>query len=79
MTLISRERMDMRLAARNQIRGTIVSVTRGPVMAMVKIDIGDGQAISATLTSEAADELDLREGQQAVALFKASSVMLGVE
>lgn len=69
----------MRLAARNQIRGTIVSVTRGPVMAMVKIDIGDGQAISATLTSEAADELDLREGQQAVALFKASSVMLGVE
>lgn len=79
MILISKERMDMRLAARNQIRGTIVSVTRGPVMAMVKIDIGDGQAISATLTSEAADELDLREGQQAVALFKASSVMLGVE
>jgi molybdopterin-binding protein len=69
----------MRLSARNQLTGTVVSVTRGPVMALVKIDVGSGQHISATLTAEAADDLELTEGSALTAIFKASAVMLGVE
>jgi molybdate transport system regulatory protein len=68
----------MKLSARNQLTGTVVSVVRGPVTALVKLDVG-GQHLSATLTSEAADDLDLVAGTQVIAIFKATSVMLGVE
>jgi molybdopterin-binding protein len=69
----------MQLSARNQLKGTVVAVVRGPVTAMVKLDIGGGNYVSATLTSEAADQLELVEGKPVVALFKASAVMIGVE
>jgi molybdopterin-binding protein len=69
----------MKLSARNQLTGTVLSVTRGPVTALVKIDVGGGQHISATLTTEAADDLELTEGSPVTAIFKASAVILGVE
>ncbi len=68
----------MQLSARNQLTGTIVSIVRGPVTALVRLDVA-GQHVSATLTSEAADDLGFVEGQEVVAIFKASAVMLGVE
>jgi molybdopterin-binding protein len=68
----------MQLSARNQLTGTIVSIVRGPVTAMVKLVVA-GQHVSATLTCEAADELGLIEGKEVVAIFKASAVILGVE
>lgn len=68
----------MQLSARNQLTGTIVSIVRGPVTALVKLDVG-GQHVSATLTTEAADDLGLVEGKEVTAIFKASAVMLGVE
>jgi len=69
----------MRVSARNQLVGTIASVTRGPVTSMVKIDLGNGQHVAATLTTEAADELGLTAGTPVTAIFKASAVMVGVE
>ena len=69
----------MKLSARNQLTGTVVSVTRGPVTALVKIDLGGGQHISATLTTEAADDLELTAGSPVTAIFKASAVIVGVE
>jgi molybdopterin-binding protein len=69
----------MRLSARNQLKGTVLSVTRGPVTALVKIDMGGGQHISATLTTEAVDDLRLTVGSAVAAIFKASSVLIGVE
>ena len=68
----------MQLSARNQLTGTIVSIVRGPVTALVKLDVG-GQHVSATLTTEAADDLALVEGKEVTAIFKASAVILGVE
>jgi molybdopterin-binding protein len=69
----------MKLSARNQLQGTVVSVTRGPVSALVKVDVGGGQHVTATLTTEAADELGLSAGAPVTAIFKASAVVLGVE
>jgi molybdopterin-binding protein len=69
----------MKLSARNQLSGTVLSVTRGPVTALVKVDVGGGQHVSATLTTEAADELGLVAGSPVTAIFKASAVVLGVE
>ncbi|NTU70670.1 MAG: TOBE domain-containing protein [Coriobacteriia bacterium] len=69
----------MRLSVRNQLKGTIVSVTRGPITALVKVELGGGQYVTATLTTEAADDLELTEGAEVTAMFKASAVILGVE
>jgi molybdopterin-binding protein len=69
----------MELTARNMLRGTVMSVTRGPVTTLVKVDVGGGQHVSATVTTEAVDELGITEGKQVTAIFKASAVILGVE
>jgi len=69
----------MRLSARNQLTGTVISVTRGPVTSLVKVDVGGDQHISATLTTEAADDLGLVVGATVATIFKASAVIIGVE
>ena len=69
----------MKLSARNQLTGTVSSVTRGPVSALVKVDVGGGQHITATLTTEAADDLKLEAGMPVTAVFKASSVIIGAD
>ena len=69
----------MRLSARTQLQGTVASITRGPVTALVKVDLPGGQHISATLTTEAADDLGLTVGTPVTAIVKASAVILGVE
>ena len=69
----------MRLSARNQLTGTVVSIVRGPVNAMVKIDLGNGNTVSATLTADGVDTLGLAEGDTATAIFKATAVIVGVE
>jgi molybdopterin-binding protein len=66
----------MRLSARNQIRGTIVNVQKGLTTAHVRIDIGGGVIITASITNEAVDDLALEAGDAAVAVIKASDVIV---
>ncbi len=67
----------MKLSARNQIKGTVRSVTKGQTTAHVAIDIGGGVIITASITNEAVDELGLKTGDAAFAVIKASDVMVG--
>ena len=69
----------MRLSARNQLTGTVKAITLGQVAASVKVELGDGQTITATITREAVEQLGLAEGSPATVVIKASSVMLGAE
>ena len=66
----------MKLSARNQLRGTIIGLEKGAVNARVKIDLGNGSRITASITNEAVEDLDLREGSEVTAVIKASDVML---
>jgi molybdate transport system regulatory protein len=68
----------VRLSARNQLAGTVARLTRGAVNAEVVIALGGGGTVAATVTNESVDTLGLEEGLAATALFKASSVILGV-
>ena len=68
----------MKLSARNQLKGKIVEVKRGATTAHVRIDIG-GQIVTAAITNEAVDDLDLAAGQTAYAVIKASDVMVSVD
>ena len=67
-----------KLSARNQLKGKIVEVKTGATTSHVRIDIGGGVVITASITNEAVSELGLKSGQDAVAVIKASDVMVGV-
>ena len=66
----------MRLSARNQLRGTVVGLEKGAVNARIKIDVGGDNRITASITNEAVEDLDLKEGSEVTAVIKASDVML---
>ena len=67
-----------RLSARNQLRGTVARLQPGAVNAEVLIDVGGGQTMAAVVTQESALSLGLEPGMAVIAVFKASSVILGV-
>jgi molybdopterin-binding protein len=66
----------MKLSARNQIKGKVVAVVKGQTTAHVRIDIGNGLAVTSSITNEAVDELQLKPGDQVLAVIKASDVMV---
>lgn len=66
----------MRISARNVIKGRIVEVVKGATTAHVKLDVGGGTVITASITNEAVDELRLAKGDAAYAVIKASDVMV---
>jgi molybdopterin-binding protein len=68
---------DVKLSARNQIEGKIVSVKKGATTSHVKIDIGKGVIITSAITNDAVAELKLKKGDKAWAVIKASDVMIG--
>ncbi|MGI6008397.1 MAG: TOBE domain-containing protein [Ruminococcus sp.] len=69
----------MKISARNQFKGKVLSVKEGAVNGIVKIDIGGGNVMSATISMDAIRELQLEEGKDAYAIVKATSVMVGVD
>lgn len=66
----------MKISARNQLTGRIVEVRRGATTAHVRIDIGGGVIVTSSITNEAVDDLGLAPGDEAVAVIKASDVMV---
>ena len=68
----------MKIRARNQLKGKVVSIQEGAVNGIVVIDIGGGNEISATISMTAVKELGLQVGKEAVAVIKATSVMVGL-
>ena len=69
----------MKLSARNQFKGTVVGIQEGAVNGIVKIDIGGGNIMSATISMNAIKELGLAVGKEAYAVVKATSVMVGID
>jgi len=68
----------MKLSARNQLKGKIVDVAKGATTSHVRIDIGGGVIVTSSITNEAVADLNLKGGDEAWAVIKASDVMIGV-
>jgi molybdopterin-binding protein len=66
----------MKLSARNQLTAKVVAVNEGVVTSTVELDVG-GQRLVASITAEAARELELSEGMDVTAIIKASDVIVG--
>ena len=67
-----------KLSARNQLKVKIVEVKKGATTSHVRIDIGNGIVITSAITNEAVADLNLKTGDEAWAVIKASDVMIGV-
>ena len=68
----------MKIIARNQLKGKIVAIDHGVTTTHVKIDVG-GNIVTAAITKTSAGELGLAVGKTAIAIVKASDVMVGVD
>lgn len=68
----------MNFSARNQLKGTIKEVKKGPVSTEVVIDV-NGMEVVSSITTGSAENLDLKVGDEAIAIIKASNVMVGKE
>ena len=68
----------MTISARNKFAGKVAAVEKGAVNDVVKIDTAFG-TVSATISDSAVAELGLEAGKDAVAVVKATSVMVGAE
>lgn len=67
------------LSARNQSPGKILGVEKGAVNSIVRMSALGGCTISATISNNAVEDLALKEGENALAVIKATSVMVGID
>jgi molybdate transport system regulatory protein len=67
----------LNISARNQLTGTVASIEKGAVNAIVKLDVPGGIGITSTISLEAVQDLGLAPGKEATAIIKATSVMIG--
>jgi molybdopterin-binding protein len=69
----------MRLSARNIIRGNVEKIEKGDVTAVVKVKIETPVVITSVITRESIEDLNLKEGDEAVVVIKSTEVMIGKE
>ncbi|WP_067734408.1 TOBE domain-containing protein [Novosphingobium naphthalenivorans] len=67
----------MKISARNQISGTVTTITPGAVNGSVKVDIGGGTVVTSNITEESIAELGLAVGDAVTVIIKASDVLIG--
>lgn len=67
------------ISVRNQLKGTVTDVKEGAVNGHVTIELDNGSKVKGSITNEAIEQLCLKVGGQAVAIIKATEVMVGVE
>ena len=69
----------MRLSTRNQLPGTVESISLGEAIAVVRLTLDGGQQVTSAITRDAAEDLGLAPGSKVVALMKSTEVMLAVQ
>jgi molybdopterin-binding protein len=67
----------MKLSARNVIPGKVVAVTKGVTTAHVKIEIAPGHLVTASITNESVEDLEIKVGDLVSAIIKSSDVIIG--
>jgi molybdate transport system regulatory protein len=68
----------MRVSASNQLEGVVAEVSPGAVNTEVSVALTGGGSVTAIVTLDSAKALGLAEGMPVLAIFDASSVILGV-
>lgn len=70
---------ELKISSRNRVLGEISYIKDGEVNVQIGLKLKGGNSIGATVTKDAKEELNLSRGDRVYAIFKASSVILGVQ
>ena len=76
--IITTDDSELKISVRNRLCGTISRLTKGQVNSDVVLTLEGGNTVSAIVTNDSIEQMGLQEGARACAIFKASSVILGV-
>ena len=79
MVLLAAGHGDLRTSARNNLKGVVVRHEAGAVNSEITLELAAGKTLTATVTKESAEALDLGVGAPATALIKASHVILATD
>ena len=67
---------NLKLSARNQFKGKVVAVEKGVITGKVKVEIKMPVTITAVITKEAIEELDIKVGDEVSAIVKSTEIMI---
>lgn len=68
----------MKISARNQMKGTVLDIEKGDLIAKIKIQI-EPATITSVITKEAVQSLDIKKDDKVMVIIKATEVMIGKE
>jgi molybdate transport system regulatory protein len=66
----------LKISARNRLKGKVVSVEKDGLMAKIKIEISASAFVTSVITKDAAEDLNLKVGDQVEAVIKSTEVMI---
>ncbi|GEM_PF-3229856 len=72
------EKQTMKISARNKLAGKVTAIEKGAVNSIVKIQLTGTPTLTAVVTNDAVEDLELTVDGNAVAVIKASSVLVGI-
>lgn len=78
MIVIIPDDVKIKASCQNRLRGTITDCIRGAVNGIVKMDIGGGKILTAVITNETIEDLNLKMGKRACALINGGNVIIAV-
>lgn len=67
----------VKLSARNQLKGKIISVEKGVITAKVKLEVKVPVTVTAVITKEAVEDLGLKVGDEVTAIVKSTEILIG--
>ncbi len=79
MVILAAGHTDLRTSARNALKGVVIRREDGAVNSEITLELAAGKTLTATLTRESAEDLELGVGAPATALIKASHVILAAD
>ncbi|HRW61132.1 MAG TPA: TOBE domain-containing protein [Defluviicoccus sp.] len=77
--LLARDVDAGKVSARNCLAGVVTNVMDGPINSELTLDLGGGLELTAVITGSSVQALDLKPGERASALIKASHIILAVD
>lgn len=67
----------MKISAKNQLNGKIENVELGAVMASIKVKVEEPNLITALITKESTEKMNLKKGDDVTAIIKSTEVIIG--
>jgi len=67
---------NVKLSARNQLKGKVVEIQKGEITAKVKVEVLMPVIVTAVITKDAADELDIKVGEEVAAIVKSTEIII---